>query len=502
MRGIVQTSGARPTRKTPHIPIRALPYTQHRPNALSTTRKMLYLACGSASISVYYHTTRAIGGMQHGIRVIGISLIAWLLVAEPAPAQDARALTLEESVERALARHGLLQRAQAQAAEARAGKQEAQAAWWPSLTTEASYVRLDDRIPPVEGQVPGADETFEIAPIEFNHFRSEIRLEQMLFTGLRRMGQIRAAEARVDAAGAAVADQRAAVALEVREAYWTLAREHSRVEAADQSLVHVRAHRRNVQAQFEAGAALEHQVLAAEARVAQAQLDRVEATNAVRTARTTLNQLIGEAPHTPVTLVTEVETGGPAAPPGDSLDDHPQLTALRQDVAARKAEAGMASRAWLPDLALTARYLFARPNPNFFFERDRFRGNWEAGVTMRWTVWDGGRRSAAADGARARLRAAEAQLAHTQRELTQRIARDQLAVEGARAAVDAAEHALRQAHAAFEMAQEQFTQGGVLSSEVLEAEAALFRARQRTTEALTGYARAEAALLYARGRVW
>ena len=440
--------------------------------------------------------------MQHGIRVIGISLIAWLLVAEPAPAQDARALTLEESVEHALARHGLLQRAQAQAAEARAGKQEAQAAWWPSLTTEASYVRLDDRIPPVEGQVPGADETFEIAPIEFNQFRSEIRLEQTLFTGLRRTGQIRAAGARVDAAKAAVADQRAAVALEVREAYWTLAREHSRVEAADQSLVHVKAHRRNVQAQFEAGAALEHQVLAAEARVAQAQLDRVEATNAVRMARATLNQLIGEAPQTKLELVTDPGTAVRTDRSADSIDNHPQLLALRQEVTAREAEAGVAKRTWLPDLALTGRYLFARPNPNFFFERDRFRGNWEAGVAMRWTVWDGGRRSAAADGARARLQAAEAQLAHTRRDIARRVDREELAVDGARAAVDAAEHALRQAQASFAMARDQFAEGVVLSSDVLEAEAALFRARQRTTEARTGYARAEAALLYARGRVW
>jgi len=440
--------------------------------------------------------------MGHWIRVAGIVGIAWLLMAEEAPAQDVQSVTIEESIERALEDHGLLQQAEAEAMGARAGQRQAQAAWWPSLTTEAGYVRLDDRIPPIEGQVPGTDETFELAPIELNQFRSEVRLEQALFTGLRRTGQIRAAGARVDAADATVADQRAAVALEVREAYWTLAREQSRVEATEQSLRHVEAHLQNVQAQFEAGAALEHQVLAAEARVAEAQFDRVEATNTVRTARTTLNQLIGEAPHTEIELTTDPETAVQADPPVDGMDDQPQLRALQQQVTALEAEARVASREWLPDVALTGRYLFARPNPNFFFERDQFRGNWEAGVTMRWTVWDGGRRSASADGARARLHAAEARLDHTRREITRRIEREELAVEGARAAVNAAEHALRQAEASFEMTREQFEEGVVLSSDVLEAEAALLRARQRQTDALTGLARADAALLYARGRVW
>lgn len=440
--------------------------------------------------------------MGHWIRVAGIVVIGWLLAAEEAQAQAVQSLTIEESIERALEDHGLLQGAEAEAMEARAGQRQARAAWWPSVTTEASYVRLDDRIPPIEGQVPGADETFEIAPIELNQFRSEVRLEQALFTGWRRTGQIRAAGARVEAADAAVADQRAAVALEVRDAYWTLAREQSRVQATEQSVRHVEAHLENVQAQFDAGAALEHQVLAARARVAEAKLDRLEASNAVRVARTTLNQLIGEAAHTEIDLTTDAETAVQTDRPSDGMDDHPQLAALQQQVTAREAEAAVASREWLPDVALTGRYLFARPNPNFFFERDQFRGNWEAGVTMRWTVWDGGRRSASADGARARLQAAEARLDHTRREVTRSIEREALAVEGARAAVDAAEHALRQAEASFEMAKEQFEEGVVLSSDVLEAEAALLRAEQRKTDALTGLARADAALLYARGRVW
>ncbi len=440
--------------------------------------------------------------MWHWIHVVCVVIVAWQLLGANASAQETRSLTVEESIERALEDHGLLQRAEAQAQEARAGQRQARAAWWPSLSTEASYVRLDDRIPPIEGQLPGLDDTFELAPIELNQFRSEVRLEQALFTGLRRTGQIRAAGARVEAADAAVADQRAAIALEVREAYWTLAREQSRVEAAEQSLAHVEAHLQDVQAQFDAGAALEHQVLAAETRLAEAQLDRLETTNAVRTARTTLNQLIGEAPQTELRLDTEVILSDAGPEPPSDADNHPQIAALRQEVAALESEAGVARRDWLPDVALTGRYLYARPNPNFFLEQDQFRGNWEAGLALRWDVWDGGQRSAAADGARARLRAAEARLEHTQREITRNLEREMLAVEGARAAVDAADHALRQAEASFEMARERFEEGVVLSSDVLEAEAALLRARQRKTDTLTGYARAEAALLYARGRVW
>ena len=444
-------------------------------------------------------------------RLIGIAILLggiWGAISIEAQSQDLHSITLDESIERALDEHGMLESAQADADEARAHQRRAQSGWWPSIRGQASYLRLSDNIPPIETDVPGVGETFSIAPIQQNQYHTEIAIEQLLFTGFRRSGERRAAARRVEVADESLHQQRVDVALEVRRAYWSLAKAQQRREAADAAIEHVEAHLADVRNRRTAGAALESHVLAAKTRRSEVQLDRIEAENAVQSARTELNQLIGEPRDRPLRLETEDVGGGePLDPSLDEMrasatDDHPRLNALRGHTAALDAEAGIARRQWMPTIALTGRYLFARPNPYFFVERDAFRGSWEAGVTMRWTLWDGGRRSADADAARARLRSAEAHLDHSERRIDQSIERQHLAIEGARKAVEVATQAVRQARASFEMAQEQFAEGAALSADVLEAESALRSAELRKAEAQANYAIAQAELLYALGRIW
>ena len=445
------------------------------------------------------------------VRLLHVAVLlgmVWGLVADRASAQEARSITLDESIERALEEHGMLESARADADEALARQRHARSGWWPSIRGQAHYLRLSDNIPSFEGEIPGFDEPFPISPVEINQFHTEIAIEQPIFTGFRRSGERQAAARRVEATEENVEQQRAAVALDVRRAYWNLKQAQQRREAVEKALEHVEAHLEDVRNRREAGATLESHVLAAETRRSEVRLDRVEAENAVRAARTELNQLIGE-PRDRLLHLESDETGE-----GDVLDapldeqratarnDHPRLNALRGQAAALDAEVGIASRQWMPDVALTGRYLFARPNPNFIFERDQFRGSWEAGVTMRWTLWDGGRRSADADAARARLRSAEARLDHMERRIDQSVERHHLAVEGAREAVEVATQAVRQAEASFNMAEEQFEEGAALSADVLEAESALRSAELRRAEARANYAIAQAELLHALGRVW
>src|SRR5690606_41608360 len=49
----------------------------------------------------------------------------------------------------------------------------------------------------------------------------------------------------------------------------------------------------------------------------------------------------------------------------------------------------------LPIFSLVARGVYARPNEYFFAHQDRFRGSWEVGAVLSWTLFDGGDRGAA-----------------------------------------------------------------------------------------------------------
>lgn len=377
---------------------------------------------------------------------------------------------------------------------------------WPSLSSQAGYTRLSDNIPSIGGRLPGADTTVTFAPVELNRYHTEISVEQPLFTGFQRRHRIQAAEHRAEAAQATVAQEQVDVAFEVRQAYWTLFEALSRQEAVETAVKQVGAHLETVRNQRETGAALERDVLAAQTRRSEVRLERLHADSDVQEARLELNRLIGLSTETRVVPQSEVELKTVAAPldtlTNELLEAHPEVSSLRQEMDALQAERRATQGEWFPEVALTGRYVYARPNQYFFAEQDEFHGSWEAGVVVRWDLWDGGRRGAETERAEARFRAAEARLEHLEDQVSTQVAQQYIEVEDAREAVEVARQIVREAEETFRVSQRQFETGAALSEDVLEAEAALRSAQAREAEATSRYAVARAALLHALGRVW
>ena len=48
----------------------------------------------------------------------------------------------------------------------------------------------------------------------------------------------------------------------------------------------------------------------------------------------------------------------------------------------------------LPTVSIAGGVDYARPNPRIFPRTDRWYESWDAGVNVRWSVWDGGRTDA------------------------------------------------------------------------------------------------------------
>jgi len=161
-----------------------------------------------------------------------------------------------------------------------------------------------------------------------------------------------------------------------------------------------------------------------------------------------------------------------------------------------------ASLSGLNRLGRYGRWLYAKPNPYFFMEQDRFNSTWELGISGSWAIWDWGRRSAAEREARARMEAAEARLQATTEQVAVETARLELEVRRAADAVGVAEQNVREAEESFRVVGLQFEEGVALSADVLDAEEALRRARARRADALADKAIADAAVLNALGKVW
>lgn len=445
--------------------------------------------------------------MTHRILILLILGIVSLPVGT-GRAQPVRALTADESVRLALTHNSMLLAARADAAAAKAAYRQSRAARLPSFSTQASYLRLSDNIPEISfpaDTLPGL-ETATFAPVELNQYYAEVAVEQPLFTGFRLTNQIRAARRLADAAAGDAGQEEADVAFQVRRAYWRLYQALAVREATDEALGQVEAHLRDVRNRRDAGAALVSDVLAVQTRRSEVRLEGVEAANAVRVARLELNRLTGlplDAEVRPVAEVTVESLPEEVAElVAHALDTRPALAALGARVEASDAEVAVTEGAWLPEAALNGRYIYARPNPYFFTEQDEFRGSWEAGVVLRWKLWDGGARQAETRQAQARSEGVRARLAAARETVAVEVMRQNLEVQRAAEAVAVAGENVEEAAETLRMVRLQYAEGASLSAQVLDAEQALRSARARRTQALADYAVARAALLNALGQVW
>ncbi len=439
----------------------------------------------------------------------------------PAPADPQAAfqqvLTPDEAVRRALDESDVVRAIRADAEAARAVYRRARATRYPSINTLATYTRLSDNIPEIRFDtdfVPGMDTSFTLAPVVLNRYHSEISVEQPLFTGLELHNQIRSARHQARAEALEAAQQEADLAFQVREAYWRLYQSRTALVATEQALEQVNAHLRNVRNRQDAGAALASDVLTVQTRLAEVRLERVEAENAAELARLDLNRLVGLPLDAEVELDVEpdpFEMQG-ARPPGggaagdledalqQALEANATLAAQRARVEALEAGVRAAQGSWFPNVALNGRYVYARPNQYFFTEQDEFKPTWEAGVALRWDLWDGGSKRAEVQESQARLESAEARLADARDQVRLDVTRQFLDARRAQQVVAAADQNVESAEETLRMLRRQYARGAALSSDVLDAEQALRTAQARRARATADVAIARAAILRTLGQ--
>jgi TolC family type I secretion outer membrane protein len=424
------------------------------------------------------------------------------VAAQPSDAERrADTLTADGAVRRALDESATVRAVRQKRVAAAASVQEARADWFPVVEGQAQYRRLSDNVDYTVDlpSIPGSgNQSVTFAPAILDRYSVRATVEQPLFTGFRVANQLDAAQAQADAARAQVEATRNEEAFATREAYWRLYEARAREQAAADALRQIERQLTDVRNRREAGMATETDVLRVRARRDRVRVERLQAQNAVQTARHRLNDHIGRPLDAPVVLADTVTVDSvayaPAALVQRATEQRPDLRALRQTVEARAAEVDVAQSGWFPQVALTGSYLYARPNEQLFPPEDRFQGTWDAGVSLTWRLSTGGGTDAATDRAQARRLKARYELQDRRRAVSVEVRTQVQNVEQARRAVRAAETSLQSARAAYRSVQSRAEAGTAVVSDLLDAERALREARAQLAAAQVDYALAQAAL--------
>jgi outer membrane protein TolC len=143
---------------------------------------------------------------------------------------------------------------------------------------------------------------------------------------------------------------------------------------------------------------------------------------------------------------------------------------------------------------------YARPNPRIFPRADRWDDSWDAGINVRWSLWDGGRTAANVAQAASGVEAARQRLAEFDSVLSVEVRQRALDIESGRASITAASDAVKAAAEARRVVTERYRAGVIPQIEVLDAEFALLQAELDRTRALATLRLSEARLSRAVGR--
>jgi outer membrane protein len=413
-------------------------------------------------------------------------------------------LSLDEARSRAAAASHRLAEARARAAAAEATAEVRDAADRPIVAFSGGYMRTSHVaaffVPGVTGAPPQV-----LYPDVPDNYRTRLDLQWPIYNGGRTDALERAARAEASAASADVAAAQGDLRLEVTRAFWAVVTAQSATDVLKESLARAQQHVEDARQRLNAGLVPPNEIAAAEAQESRQRLFLIEATNQRALASAELARLIGVDLRQPIDPAEALELPPPTSASLDSLVVEARMKrnerrALEQRITAADEQRNAAHAGARPNIAITSGVDYAQPNPRIFPRADRWDDFWDAGVTVGWSLWDGGRTRAEilqaanmADATRQRLAEFDSVLAL---EVQQRL----LEMDSGRAAVTAANDAVRAATEARRVVNERYMSGLISQSEALDAETDLLQAGLERTRAIANVRLAEARLDRALGR--
>ena len=433
-------------------------------------------------------------------RAAGLGALLALVLATPVFAQEDEAVapargvvTVEEAVRRALAHNHDLQTTRENIEAAAGRRKQALQRYLPSLNAGIDYRRsFDDNV------FFSGGTAFPVSP---DNYSTSYTLSQNLIDW-GAIKSIQAAGRTLTANRHDYEQARADIVLLTRQQYYALVRAQLLSDVADSALVVSQQELRRVQSLFELGMVARGDVLKAQVRVSQSQLDVLSNRNVVILERARLARLMGQPPHDDLEASRDIPPTpaivDSAAVLDEALRNRPDLKAAEASLAAANANVGAAKAGFLPSLRGGLSYstsedeltLDGTPSRNATVSLDfpLFASFW--GTRGDIQVNRAARNQAQYALDRARLDVAV--------EVREAIANARQANEGLLVAQDQ----VTSAEEDLKLSQEKYNVGSGTILELIDAQVALQRARSNYVQALTQVRSSEASLERVRGRTY
>ncbi|WP_068088920.1 TolC family outer membrane protein [Polycladidibacter stylochi] len=302
----------------------------------------------------------------------------------------------------------------------------------------------------------------------------EVRVEQLLFDGLKSTNEIYREGARVDGAALRVLERSEAIALDAIEAYIDVIRHQRVLRLSKQNTAKHRELYKDVRAKYDGGNVGAADLAQAEERVAATKIVTATVRKSLLDTMAKFRRVIGKEP-------THLKPVGAVKSPAQNLSaaiamaghDNPFVLAADADVDAAGFKAESSKGVFMPRFSLEGRAAYGHDVDG----RDGRQDDYRLMLRMRWNLYSGGRDSALYARSYEQLAQAQAHADTARRETTEAVERSWAALQTTRERISA----LRETVAANEKVvagyRDEYNVGQRTLLDLLNAENALFKSR-------------------------
>ena len=296
----------------------------------------------------------------------------------------------------------------------------------------------------------------------------------------------------------------------VKEQYFTLLLSQRLVTVNEAALDRAEINLRSAKGFFDVGTQPKSFVTRAEVDVANARVNLIRANNAVSLARVALNAAMGVAVNTPTqvkdVLAYEHFTTDRDALLAEALRSRPDYVQIKAQAEEAEALVRQTFRDFFPNLTGSGTYgivgVTGTPTPGSRSTSGFIDSGpeWNVGLTLQWTIFDGGGKIARYKEAKANVDAIKARVRDTELQVWKEVEQAHIDLLAKEESIGAAGKAVESAQENYNLARGRFDAGVANIIELTDAQLALTQAQATEAQALSDYRIAIAELERALGR--
>ncbi|HXV86613.1 MAG TPA: TolC family protein, partial [Gemmatimonadales bacterium] len=354
---------------------------------------------------------------MRGSRKALAACLATMAAAAPLPAQT-RTVTLEDAIALALQTQPAIIQARGDLSVAHAGRREAVGSYLPSLSASSSLSQNSpDRWNPQTQQYITGQKSVS--------YSTGLNASLVIFDGLSRLAEARAAGANVASADATLTNQRFQVILQTKQAFFGALAAGELVRVTQTQVERGQQQLKISKDKLAAGSAIRSDTLRSTVELGNARLQLLNAQAQLATAEANLARLIGvdgvvqAAGAPPLPDLTALDT---AALRAEAVSRSPSVQAAEAQARAAGAQVGTSRAQYLPTVTANYQQSWAGAqndaslSPSSVTNWPRLGNSWSLRFQLSWPIFNGFTRETALSRSLASRDAAEARAADAGRQ--------------------------------------------------------------------------------------